>query len=562
MTVSISGGQTLLLIQTVHAEGIDVPTNQAFDLKAIATYLKTFTLDKLAVMIANQLLQRMTASVVNWINRGFEGSPAFITNPEGFFMDVGDQITGEFLSGSGDLSRLCSPFSFDIRLNIGLNQATSYNKRYDCTLSRVIANTQNSIETIGQNSGINIYGSTDGATLGNFINGDFSQGGWGGFIAYTTEPQNNPFGATLMAQSDLQSRIDTKKTAINTDLNRGQGFLSWQKCTDVTENYNSSNLGGESVGLTAAQEDQLRRGGEQTAITGTTNLGKSTSIQKRIGKDNLERYYDCQTQTPGSAIASSLFNQADTGREKLVLVKTISDSIDAMLGALTNQMLVQGLAALSDRNSSAGGGSQSYLTQLYQESGDYYSSESQNLRNRSGGMADAITVLSANNANTYQQMIDLLNNSRSKFVTAQTCFSAKLGTISNLSTYEKSYAESQIKAIDLIISRDIDPLISSTTVKKLTARRQSEVFQDSVNSATGGDTTVPNLNTNDFEVGFGKVETAVSAGTRAVQLGIDSASDVQKEHDAMKTYTENLNKNAQIFQDSCNEFPKRNWLGR
>jgi len=64
----------------------------------------------------------MTDSVVDWINHGFNGSPAFIQNPGGFFIDAADQITGAFIANSGPLASLCNGFGLDIRLSLAMNQ--------------------------------------------------------------------------------------------------------------------------------------------------------------------------------------------------------------------------------------------------------------------------------------------------------------------------------------------------------------------------------------------------------------------------------------------------------
>jgi hypothetical protein len=97
--VLVLGSSLTLVSNKVQAQAnpLAVPVDCGISLTCIQNNYKTFIGDRLAVMITNQIIQRMTASIVNWINTGFQGSPAFLTNPEAFFTDVGDQITGEFL---------------------------------------------------------------------------------------------------------------------------------------------------------------------------------------------------------------------------------------------------------------------------------------------------------------------------------------------------------------------------------------------------------------------------------------------------------------------------------
>ncbi len=524
--------------QTVRAQVGTVPIGTMLNFHTIMSHLKDFVLDRLAVMVANQLLQRMTASIITWINSGFQGSPAFITNPKGFFLDAADQITGEFLDKEGGpLSQLCTPFSFDIRLNLALNQSTYTTTRYSCTLGRIVANSRNAIATAGQNSGVTISGDPNGANIGNFINGDFSQGGWAGFIAYSTEPQNNPIGATLMAQSDLQGRISQKHAAINTDLNRGQGFMSWQKCTDVTSGYTSGLYNGGELGLTVAQEQQLRKFGNQTAVTGQTTDGTQmpTSVQKKVdSKTGMVSYQDCQTQTPGSLIGGSLQRTLNIPQDKLVLVKTISDSVDAILGALVNQMLDKGLGALSNRGSSSSGGNKSYLVQLVEEASSTNAANTQ-----SGRASSSMGDTAKDTALIYSQTVDLLTISKNNYLNAKNCFADKLATRPLLEAYLKKYAQDQMNAIDLIVTRDIDPLIATTTTKELTSQRQAASFD----AATAGVTS------------FSMLDTAVNSIAIITQSALSDAATSRQEYKDTQTKTTAWNTDAQRFQGLCDQFP-------
>lgn len=536
------------------AQALAVPTTCGlFDVYCIMDNWKEFVGNRLAVMVANQLIQRMTASVVNWINTGFEGSPAFLTNPEGFFLDVGDQITGELIDKTGALSQLCSPFSFDIRLNLAINQVdmSSYNKRYTCTLGKVINNTRNAVNTAGQNSGITLSGSRDGVALGNFIDGDFSQGGWWGFVAYSTEPQNNPIGAYLMADLDLQSKIAEKKASVNADLNRGQGFLSWQKCTDVTTGYTSGQFDGGELGLSVAQEQQLHEFGEHTVVTGQTDLNKATSI-KKVKKNGVVAYKSCETQTPGSMIAGSLQRQLNVPTDKLVLVKTISDSIDAITGALVNQMFTQGLAALSGRGSGTGGNSKSYLTQLSEESYNQNSFDARSTRDRTLSSSNSIINLGQSNITTYDETLASLNTTRSKYTTARACFTTKILANHNISSFQRTYAERLVYSIDQVLAQNIDPQIASTTYKK-----------DAVATALGGYratastsiTQIRGVTDNDISQGFNRVDTTIDATLRGAQAGIESSEDARAGKKTADTLVVMLNKDADMFQGICNAMP-------
>lgn len=172
--------------------------------------IKEYILDNVAYMLAKMVLRELTSSIVNWINSGFEGNPAFVSNPAEFFKNVGDQLLGEMIIGQENLAFLCSPFSIDLRLQLAFKYRP-FQKRISCTLTDVISN-------------------VTGASINGFTAGDFSQGGWPAFVSMTTEPQNNLYGAYVQADFELSARIADMKKLKSDELNQGRGFLSWKKC--------------------------------------------------------------------------------------------------------------------------------------------------------------------------------------------------------------------------------------------------------------------------------------------------------------------------------------------
>jgi hypothetical protein len=315
-------------------------------IKAEYLSLKETVLDPLAWGLAKMLLQSITADVVNWINSGFQGSPAFISNPTGFFLDVADQATGAFIANSGPLSSLCTPFNLDIRLNLALQTTQPVRKRYACTLSTIISAAQQShigvsgtVTNNGQviaGGGVSVGG---GNSINGFMNGDFSQGGWPAFIAMTTQPQNNYMGAYLTAQSDLQSQISSQQATIKADVQAGGGFMSYHKC-DV--------LGTVDRNATIDAED---------SIPGIDNPNTTT----KINPDGSITYQICHNETPGSTISAALNKQLGSGSDSLVAADEFDEVLSAAFNQLMTHVLTGGLYSSSQPSS---GGTQSVMTSL------------------------------------------------------------------------------------------------------------------------------------------------------------------------------------------------------
>jgi len=269
---------------------------------------KTAVLDRLAIMAAKQLIRHITASIVDWINTGFQGSPSFLQNPSTFFLDVADQITGEFLATTGGpLVELCSPFSINIRIALAFRYHPRNKTRYSCTLSTIIGNSKTAIE---------------GASINGFTAGDFKQGGWPAFVSLTTEPQNNVYGAYLTAESELSWRVASRQAQQRDEISAGRGFLSWRdpKCAAAVREHNKNidESGSDASGY---------------------NQGAGT-VERRSEAD-------CPIQTPGSVIGGTLQNHLDGPLKELQLVDNINQIVDALFAQLAVQVLQKGLGTAS-----------------------------------------------------------------------------------------------------------------------------------------------------------------------------------------------------------------------
>lgn len=175
-----------------------VPTND------VPNNAKESWVDGLAWAAGNILIDNITNSVVRWINNGFRGGPGFVTNPGQFLTGVADQVAGEFIAGT-ELGFLCDPFELDIRAALNLDYSSDF--RIGCTLSDVIANTEDFTK---------------------FTDGNFNQGGWDGWYSMTQNPNNNPYGAYAKSKSELSARIAGAQGIELLKLDWGNGFFSWE----------------------------------------------------------------------------------------------------------------------------------------------------------------------------------------------------------------------------------------------------------------------------------------------------------------------------------------------
>ncbi len=258
----------LIFPNKTHAQYVDIANN-----------IKEYVADPFAYQVANQLLKKMTASTIKWINGGFKGKPAYVQDPSQFFLDTADDAASLVLSNTS-LNRLCAPFNPQVRLALVknyINQDQNF-----CTLSKVKDNYDQFTQ-------------------------DFSQGGWDGWFEITQNSSNNPYGAYLNIQSEINKTIDSQTKKYSDQLLQGNGVLSFETCKPGTQ-------------ITQAEVDQgyvVDTPGHRLYIT--NQKAGDCFIQNK------------QTSTPGSVIESQLNEVLGSANGKLKVADEVNEIIGAAL---------------------------------------------------------------------------------------------------------------------------------------------------------------------------------------------------------------------------------------
>jgi hypothetical protein len=600
----VMGAGIVFSPNTARAQGATVPIGTSFDFNNIMKHLKDFVLDKLAYLVAKQILHQMTISVVNWINSGFQGNPAFLNNPAGFFEDAADQITGNFLTGP--LQGLCSPFSLDIRLAIATQQINGSQSRYSCTLSRVIQAQQQTLARaqngtlVNVNAGssangatfdsivkgnilhdsnqLSLNGSSAGNVYGGFTNNFAKDGGWAGWIAMTSEPQNNMYGAYLTAKSDLAEQQAAKKAAIESDLNRGNGFLSYQDCKTIsgTQAQQAANASGNTrlaQQLKNAQADNAianissspatnvlgTNGTVGTAATQNLRLGGGSTIQSTVDSNGSLSYQDCQTVTPGSVLAGLTNEVVKSPLVEAELANDINAVLNALVSQMINTMLTKGLGALSGSGSGRGG------------HGSYTQSVIDDIQNQNNGLAQGANkqvrnqlLSSASGLQTYKgiydQAVDAVNGSRDALLAAAACFTDKMASSTSLTLTQTSFGQSAVNNINSYIVINTNSLLSDLVSKQTDAANQIQLLANATTTAANFSTTGDSTDSTQAlidQVGS-QVDQAQDVATTSISVGTTVAkgtAQANKDLNDAEKKAKGFNKVATQYQSLCASFP-------
>lgn len=324
-------------------------------------------LDTLAWTVAKVAVQSITRSTVNWINSGFNGSPAFVSDLNANLSVLSDTVANNFFQQLNKATvgatgfNLTSPFQDQVTQQLRANyyrQTGSLLGGYQYTLSNQSKNPQA------------------------FLNGNFSQGGFNAFFATNANPANNPFGSYMIASNALWNKIDAATAQRKSELDWGKGFLSWR--------------------------------GNCSPASGSTAQQASMSLTKT---DNC---VGSSIRTPGSVIEAQLENQLGSGVQQLNLANSMNEVVGALFGQLVNQVLGGG-GLLGVSQPSSGGGS-SYLSQA--TSPDQYSGGTTSL---SSGITQNISndlAVLATYRDNWQKILDAANAAQQTCGSSNTAISA------------------------------------------------------------------------------------------------------------------------------------------
>ncbi len=330
------------------------------------TAAKEGALDGIAWALTQAILSRMVSSITDWVNSGFQGSPAFIENPGRFLLGIADEIGGAFIESIAPW--LCEPFRLDIQMQLSLHLETSRTTSIPrCTVTDVIEN-------------------IEGFLAGDFIQG--GRGGWNAWFSLTQNQQNNPHGSYLQTSSEMAVRIEGAQSITLIELDWGQGFLSWKDGdgniqtpgTVINNQLNQALPSGmrsleladefnELVGALLGQfmNQVFSSGGLSGASRGGRTIGQRSATQRLLDESNIQEsradgiealdttnIYEF-TEEDGTVISSSQFVSVDGFPEKQWLEASGVNNliVDGNSGPIIVNYSVdgeEGTTDISDRN--------------------------------------------------------------------------------------------------------------------------------------------------------------------------------------------------------------------
>jgi hypothetical protein len=207
-TVMEVGGNLFTNLYNTVKTTISAAYNRLSSKANVDIWYKEYVLDPVTWVLKDVILHQIVASTIDWINNGFEGNPAYITDFGGYLEFLGDEVIGEYVYGS-NLNFLCSPFALDVKsaLMVQYYRGKIYQPR--CTLSEVTNNIEGAVDDLS------------------------NEWNWDVWNSMTQTSTNNPFGQFIDASLNISNDIKNKADMAQIKLGWADGFLSYESCDEV-----------------------------------------------------------------------------------------------------------------------------------------------------------------------------------------------------------------------------------------------------------------------------------------------------------------------------------------
>jgi hypothetical protein len=352
-SISCVGGLLGLEAASVVEEIVAVPVSDVVDQTAnnlgggasIGSCINDVILIPLARAAIRMILQKMTASVINWINgSNGTGQPSYVQNLQGHLQGVGDTQALAFFAQFGRNSN--SPFANAIISSLRVNYLQN------TSAAGFWAANRNTLAQFSPN-------------VNNFLAGNWSQGGVGAWFALTTQNQNNPYTLYQASQSQLASLVGGAQAARAATLSFGQGFLSWCGVNDAAaQTQGSAATAYQNCQANGGTGDQCQAVFNQSGGTMPSGGGVNPGDACTNGDGTPGKIL-----TPGSVIHDYTQKAVvASGFDQLISANDLDNAFTAVITALLNKVLgsVGGLFGAS----SGGSGSVTRQLQNYSPSGN------------------------------------------------------------------------------------------------------------------------------------------------------------------------------------------------
>ncbi len=326
-------------------------------------------MDSIAYALAKTLLAKMTDSIINWINSGFDGNPFYIGDTGSFFRNV---IRDELQLALDEIKNTGTIY-FDILRQEAIYRARlTLRDRIGFTLDSDIVNAvcgyaqYQNYEFCSQQ----LTPESRSALARAFTRG-YIPFQWSTWDSLTQNCGNNVFCANTSAINYQLSQRQERLQQLNNDLNRSGGFLNQEVCADPGFERKLSEWEAEAASYTIPPDDDFVGPPEPPESALADQIASGSFRPRPVCAEKIIR-------TPGRTIADKLTSNLGTTERQLELADELNESIAAIFDALISKLISDGLSSFNSNNN----GDDAYYRSLYSDNNGFEYEPTNDVLNR------------------------------------------------------------------------------------------------------------------------------------------------------------------------------------
>lgn len=266
-------------------------------------WIKDYILKPIVHLAAKTLLQAITQQIIDWVQGNDGKNVGFVHNLQAAFRQQADIAGGDFLNKLTGIN-LCGNIGAFLQINL---RAPGLRQQLECTVTDIIRNV-------------------------NSFYGNFYNGGWPAFARVSLEPQNNPYGAYLIALDAKLTAEDNARRTLEIPLQKSYPFLGFR--TPVGRNCFTR------------------------PASGANPIGNNLEAREEAGPDSSSRDIYCDTEytlkTPGQLISDQLSKAFGTETDYIISAKDLDEAFGAIASTLINKLITSTFAGGSGSDGGSG----------------------------------------------------------------------------------------------------------------------------------------------------------------------------------------------------------------
>gem|GEM_PF-4928124 len=150
-----------------------------------------------------EVLQKVSKSTIDWVNSGFDGRPAYMTDPYDVLRSTTERVVEDVIYGNETLKFVAS--DFELPLKFAINDYY-FNKNPGELNYQPVSTLDESDE-----------------------NAAFS---WEGFVNSGLNPNNNLFSLYYNTIDSIDEVVAVRENNLKEEIERGKGYFSLRECED------------------------------------------------------------------------------------------------------------------------------------------------------------------------------------------------------------------------------------------------------------------------------------------------------------------------------------------